>query len=167
MSAAAGTFSFPILPDREILDNMKQLGIPMEAKDLSTPNTKNVLNTFISLMSISSGLPADEIVAYDKENAKKYGLENNQHLISAITLFGPLCVDWNAYHLNRSDFMAVCRVRDFSLADLLRPTAARFREQLSAAINFIMFSDVVIDQLRVYRDKKVCHCAVIVNPRTS
>lgn len=63
--------------------------------------------------------------------------------------------------------MAVCRVRDFSLADLLRPTAARFREQLSAAINFIMFSDVVIDQLRVYRDKKVCHCAVIVNPRTS
>ncbi|KAK8833004.1 hypothetical protein WA577_003981 [Blastocystis sp. JDR] len=143
MSAAAGTFSFPILPDREILDNMKQLGIPMEAKDLSTPNTKNVLNTFISLMSISSGLPVDEIVAYDKENAKKYGLENNQHLISAITLFGPL-----------SDFMAVCRVRDFSLADLLRPTAARFREQLSAAINFIMFSDVVIDQLRVYRDKK-------------
>ena len=78
MSAAAGTFSFPILPDREILDNMKQLGIPMEAKDLSTPNTKNVLNTFISLMSISSGLPADEIVAYDKENAKKYATLRNK-----------------------------------------------------------------------------------------
>ena len=88
--AANATFSFPILPDREILDNMKQLEIPMEASDLSAPNTKNVLNTFINLMSISSGLPPDEISGYDKENAKKYGLENNQHLLSAITLFSPL-----------------------------------------------------------------------------
>lgn len=118
-------------------------------------------------MSISSGLPVDEIVAYDKENAKKYGLENNQHLISAITVFGPLYVDCSVFYLNRSDFMAVCCVHDFSLADLLRPTASRFREQLSGAINFIMFSDVVIDQLRVYRDKKVCYYTVIVMSRIS
>ena len=51
--------------------------------------------------------------------------------------------------------MMVCRVHDFAFSDLLQPTAARFREQLSAAINFIMFSDQVVNQLRSYRDKKV------------
>lgn len=51
--------------------------------------------------------------------------------------------------------MTVCRVHDFAFSDLLQPTAARFREQLSAAINFIMFSDDVINKLRVHRDKKV------------
>lgn len=51
--------------------------------------------------------------------------------------------------------MNVCRVHDFAFSDLLQPTAARFREQLSAAINFIMFSDDIINKLRVYREKKV------------
>lgn len=61
--------------------------------------------------------------------------------------------------------MAVCRVHDFSFTDLLQPTATRFREQLSAAINFIMFSDVVVDQLRVYRDKKVGNANCIATSR--
>ena len=51
--------------------------------------------------------------------------------------------------------MSVCRVHDFAFSDLLQPTPARFREQISAAINFIMFSDEVVNQLRVYKDKKV------------
>ena len=51
--------------------------------------------------------------------------------------------------------MNVCRVHGFAFSDLLQPTAARFREQLSAATNFIMFSDDIINKLRVYREKKV------------
>lgn len=51
--------------------------------------------------------------------------------------------------------MNVCRVHDFTFSDLLQPTASRFREQLSAAINFIMFSDDIINKLHVYREKKV------------
>ena len=83
-------FSFPILQDREILDTMSQLGIPLEASDLSVPEPKKVLSTFVSLMSVSSGLPVDEISVYDKENAKKYGLEGNQHLLSVTNVFTPL-----------------------------------------------------------------------------
>ena len=51
--------------------------------------------------------------------------------------------------------MSVCRGHDFAFSDLLQPTPARFKEQISAAINFIMFSDEVVNQLRVYKDKKV------------
>ena len=48
------------------------------------------MDTFVSLMSVSSGIPFDEISVYDKENAKKFNLEANPHLLSVITVFGPL-----------------------------------------------------------------------------
>lgn len=88
--STAGVFSFPILSDREILDTMSQLNIPLEINDLTNPESKKVVNTFVNLMSASSGIPPDEISVYDRENAKKYNLEGNQHLLSVITVFGPL-----------------------------------------------------------------------------
>lgn len=87
-----GVFSFPILSDAEILDMMNQLNIPLESKDLSNPESKKVVNTFVNLISASSGIPPDEISIYDKENAKKYNLEGNQHLLYVITVFGPLYI---------------------------------------------------------------------------
>lgn len=88
--SANGLFSFPILSENEIIDMMKQLGIALEIGDLNNPDPKKVVSTFVSLMSISSGTPYEEISVYNKENAKKYGLEGNQHLLSVITVFGPL-----------------------------------------------------------------------------
>jgi hypothetical protein len=88
--STSGMFSFPILSDKEILDTMGQLGIALEIGDLNTPSSKKVVDTFVSLMSVSSGIPYDEISVYDKENAKKFNLEANSHLLSVITVFGPL-----------------------------------------------------------------------------
>ena len=88
--SANGLFSFPSLSENEIIDMMKQLGIALEIGDLNNPDPKKVVSTFVSLMSISSGTPYEEISVYNKENAKKYGLEGNQHLLSVITVFGPL-----------------------------------------------------------------------------
>lgn len=85
-----GLFSFPILSENEIIDMMKQLGIALDIGDLNNPDPKKVVSTFVSLMSVSSGTPYEEISVYNKENAKKYGLEGNQHLLSVITVFGPL-----------------------------------------------------------------------------
>ena len=69
---------------------MGQFGIALEIGDLNTPSSKKVVDTFVSLMSVSSGIPYDEISVYDKENAKKFNLEANSHLLSVITVFGPL-----------------------------------------------------------------------------
>lgn len=88
--STSGVFSFPILSDREILDTMDQIKIPLESKDLTNPESKKVVSTFINLMSASTGISTDELSVYDKENAKKYNLEGNQHLLSVITAFGPL-----------------------------------------------------------------------------
>ena len=83
-------YSFPILQDNEIISTTSQLGIPLELKDLAKPESKKVVNTLVQLMSLSSGIPYDEAFVYDKENAKKYNLEGNQHLLSIITVLGPL-----------------------------------------------------------------------------
>ena len=59
--------------------------------------------------------------------------------------------------LDRKGFMETCCVYDFSLSDLLQPTGARFRQLISAAINFISFSDQIVLELQPYRTRKVSY----------
>lgn len=51
--------------------------------------------------------------------------------------------------------MTNCRIHDFCYSDLLQPTPDRFKEQLSAAINFLLFSDSFLAKLEPYRNKTV------------
>lgn len=74
------------------MDSMKQLNIPFELRDLTNPESAKVVNIFTRLMNAGSGIPLDEISVFDKENAKKYNLEGNQHLLTVIAAFNPLYI---------------------------------------------------------------------------
>lgn len=57
--------------------------------------------------------------------------------------------------------METCCVYDFSLSDLMQPTGMRFRQLISAAINFISFSDQIVLELQPYRTRKVYICCFL------
>lgn len=85
-----GQFQYPILTDREIIELLGQFEIPVNTDDLNKPETKKVMYIFTRLLSINVGISADELCVFDPEMAKRYGLEGNHHLLSAIALYLPL-----------------------------------------------------------------------------
>ena len=55
----------------------------------------------------------------------------------------------------RNEHMQVCRVSDFSLSDLLQPVGIRFKDHLSAIINYLLFNNSITESHRVYKNRKV------------
>ena len=51
--------------------------------------------------------------------------------------------------------MVICLVNDFSLSDLLQPVADRFKNHLSAVINYYLFRESEIAKLDSFKMENV------------
>ena len=57
--------------------------------------------------------------------------------------------------IGRNKHMVICLVNDFSLSDLLQPVSERFKNHLSAIINYYLFKDVEIKKLIAFKSENV------------
>jgi kinetochore protein Nuf2 len=143
-------FNFPLLPIKEILICLKELGIPATEDDLTNPDKNKEESRIILERLIESciGMSRDDIALPPLQ-----GLQ---------MLEFPQLHDESIPHINNfrmcQKLMETCGIQDgnFSLNDCMAPSAKRFRKQLSGIINFAKFREErkqLLAELTTERDK--------------
>ena len=84
------TYQYPILPDDQIIEILDCLGIHITTEQLNNPDSKIAFSTFLGMLNASIGTSGDEFCVCDQEQVKKYGMDGNPNLVSAISLYVPL-----------------------------------------------------------------------------
>lgn len=133
-------YSFPVLKDSEIIQNVNDMSIPLTETELRQPNYQVLRTIFTNTAEFLMGVTADEL------NQPKFsGLEELSH---------PDLHETSVPRLNlfrtSSKLLETCGCHDFSLPDLFKPTYQKLRVYLSAIINFAKFRE---DQLDAYATK--------------
>jgi kinetochore protein Nuf2 len=140
-------FSFPIMKPAEIVQALNDYGIRVSVDELSNPEKyKDMFRIVLEqLVEICIGTTREEI--YQPAFA---GLSSLNY---------PELHDESIPQLNNfracSKLMEVCGISDFTIKDLMAPTAKRLRKQLSGIINFAKFRDDVMvmrNELSTSRD---------------
>ena len=109
----------------------RELEIPLEENELENPKHATVRNVYDALCEICTGPPPEmsEEAAAEARDALAFE-ELHEDSIPAIESFRQLV-----------KLMHACGVYDVSIWDYVRPTAERFKRNLSAIINFAKFRE--------------------------
>ena len=84
------TYQYPVLQDEQIVETLNYLGIHITMEQLNNPDSKIAFSVFLGMLNASIGTTGDELCVYDQELVKKYGMDGNPNLVSAISLYVPL-----------------------------------------------------------------------------
>eukprot|EP00898_Chlorokybus_atmophyticus_P007462 jgi/Chlat1/7717/Chrsp66S07191 len=125
------SYSFPILPNAEILACLQELELPLSEQDLLKPSYEVVKPVYDGFLHLLMGMTREEL---------------QQPVFSAINeLEYPEMHDESIGHLafDRavSRLMQASGVSDFTFQDIAKPDHKRLRRNLSAVINFAKFRE--------------------------
>lgn len=127
------TYSFPLLKTDEIVKCLNELGIPVRQEELQDPEKhKDSCRQMLEcLAEICTGVTKEELnqVAFAGQDAVRHP-ELHEESIPKFNHFRACC-----------KMMEICDIPDFSLKDIMNPTAPRLRRQLSGIINFAKFRE--------------------------
>lgn len=125
---AQQTFSFPMLKNSEILSTWED--VPLQGKDLEKPTAISVRAVYEALCEQCIGPCAREDIYNPVEGAmgRIEIPELHEESIQQLTFFKYV-----------SKLLSAAGVNDFSLEDITKPDAKRFRRNLCAIINFQKF----------------------------
>ncbi|KAM0822779.1 hypothetical protein ACQ4PT_071288 [Festuca glaucescens] len=143
----ASGFGFPLLSSAEIAESVVQFGIApvanLRPEDIAKPQPDllpAILARFLASFVDAPGDDDDGQLGF----SDLAGLDNPEHHLEAIRVL--------RLHNKSRAFLESIQFKDFTLADLLRPTPRRVVEVLSALINFLF-----------YREEKLTLLQPIVN----
>ncbi|KAJ1408444.1 kinetochore protein Nuf2, partial [Ochromonadaceae sp. CCMP2298] len=127
------TFSFPLLKTEEIAKCLNELGIPIRQEELQTPDNhiEACRRMLESLAEICTGIQKEEMA-----QPSFVGLQTvihpelHEESFPKLDTFRAVC-----------KMMEICEIPDFTIKDLMSPTAARLRRHLSGIINFAKFRE--------------------------
>jgi kinetochore protein Nuf2 len=124
-------FSFPPLSTNEIILCLHELSIPITEDELNNPDKykDQVRRIFELLAEMVTGITREEMAqpAFSGLSQLNYP-ELHEESVPQINSFRAC-----------QKMMEVCCIQDFTLKDLMTPSAKRFRRQLSGIINFAKF----------------------------
>lgn len=125
------SFSFPLLTADEILLCLKELQVPLQAKDLEKPSAATVRAVYETLCETCIGVSREELnTPVDDALAGLEFPELHEESIPQLTFFRFV-----------QRLLAAAGVRDTNMLDVTKPDAKRFRRNLSAVINFAKFRE--------------------------
>lgn len=138
--------NFLIMPEREIVGCINDIGIPFNLESLRKPNPQQIqqiyeffaellMNTTRNVVSPSMKAAADNL-------AGPYA-----------DIFSPDTRDLVGFFVTCRRLLANCGVADFALQDLFKPTHPRLVKQLSHVINFIRFRESQTNLIDQYYNK--------------
>ncbi len=168
-------FRFPIIPVKEIILCLGELGLQITESELQNPDNhkESIRRTLEQLAEIFTGMSRDEM---------------NQPAFSGLSMLNhpelheesvPVLNSYRACH----KLMEICGIPNFSVKDLLSPTSKRLIHQLSGIINYAKFREerfafigdlneqreVLLERLQTARDKNnnLNHNLSILREKTS
>jgi len=124
-------FSFPLLGNEEIVECMKELQVPLQAKDLDKPSLHSVRPVYEALCESFMGLTDEEIGNLNEQAAST--IEYMQVHDESVPQY--------IYFKQVNQLLSAAGVYDTKLADVTNPDAKRFKRNLSAIINFAKFRE--------------------------
>ncbi|WVW80872.1 hypothetical protein I302_102862 [Kwoniella bestiolae CBS 10118] len=122
---------FPTLGLPELLQCLSALGIPAQMEDLTKPTPGTTQGIYAGLIEALMGAPVESI-----EAPKKALLGMMEYK----EMYGD-ALQFTMFFRHVRDLANLCGITNFSLADITRPEAARFRTVLSGIMNFAKFRD--------------------------
>lgn len=141
------TFSFPLLKTDEITKCLSELGIPVRQEELQDPeNHKETCKRVLeSLAEICTGITKEELAQPSFAGLQAVSHhELHDDSIPKFNHFRACC-----------KMMEICEIPDFSLKDIMAPTAGRLRRHLSGIINFAKFREerlILLSELSTKRE---------------
>ena len=124
---------FPLLKTPEIVKCLNELGIPARQEELQEPENhqEGCRKILECLAEICTGISKDELNQPSYAGLHAVGHpELHEESIPKFNNFRACC-----------KMMEICEVKDFSVKDIMFPTATRLRTQLSGIINFAKFRE--------------------------
>ncbi|GAA5869667.1 hypothetical protein JCM16303_000542 [Sporobolomyces ruberrimus] len=125
-----GAGTFPVLSVPDLLADLQQCECPATLEDLTHPTPARVQNIYEWWMNKSLGLNAEDVRR--AAEAQLVQMENPDIYREAMYM--------GVFRMAFSQLLIPCRITDFTIKDLTAPTANRFRQVLSAIINFHFFA---------------------------
>ncbi|GAA5915437.1 uncharacterized protein JCM6883_007159 [Sporobolomyces salmoneus] len=125
-----GAGTFPVLSVPDLLADLQQCECPATLEDLTHPNPARVQNIYEWWMNNSLGLNAEDVRR--AAEAQLVQMENPDIYREAMYM--------GVFRMAFSQLLIPCRITDFTIKDLTAPNANRFRQVLSAIINFHFFA---------------------------
>ncbi|WWC72551.1 uncharacterized protein I206_106513 [Kwoniella pini CBS 10737] len=122
---------FPMLGLPELMECLTALGIPAQMEDLTKPTAGTTQGIYAGLIEALMGAPVEAIEAPKKA---LLGMMEYKELYSDALQF-------TMFFRHVRDLANLCGITNFSLADLTRPEAIRFKTVLSGIMNFAKFRD--------------------------
>mmetsp|Transcript_14324 Transcript_14324/g.21451 ORF Transcript_14324/g.21451 Transcript_14324/m.21451 type:complete len:476 (+) Transcript_14324:73-1500(+) len=126
-------YSFPILKSSEIMLCLNELGITISEEDIAHPekNKDQVRRIYEYLTELCTGITREEISQPVFAGLKHLSFPDlHEDSVPYINSFRAC-----------QKMMEVCGIHDFTIKDLMSPTAKRFRRQLSGILNFAKFRE--------------------------
>ncbi|WRT70674.1 uncharacterized protein IL334_007672 [Kwoniella shivajii] len=122
---------FPMLGLPELMECLSALGIPAQMEDLAKPTPGSTQGIYSGLIEALMGAPMEAI-----EGPKKalLGMMEYKEMYSDALQF-------TMFFRHCRDLATLCGITNFSIADITRPEAARFKIVLSGIMNFAKFRD--------------------------
>lgn len=141
------TFSFPLLKTDEITKCLNELGIPLTQDDLMNPdrNPESCRKMLEIMAEICTGISKEELLQplFPGLQGIPYP-ELHEESIPKLNNFRSV-----------SKMMEMCEIPDFTIRDVMAPTAGRLRRHLSGIINFAKFREerlILLSELNSNRE---------------
>ncbi|GAA5938460.1 uncharacterized protein JCM15063_000744 [Sporobolomyces koalae] len=125
-----GAGTFPVLSVPDLIADLQQCECPATVEDLTHPTPARVQNIYEWWMNNSLGLNAEDVRR--AAEAQLVQMDNPDIYREAMYM--------GVFRIAFSQLLIPCRITDFTIKDLTAPTANRFRQVLSAIINFHFFA---------------------------
>ncbi|GAA6010264.1 hypothetical protein JCM11491_005418 [Sporobolomyces phaffii] len=125
-----GAGTFPVLSVPDLLADLQQCECPATLEDLTHPTPARVQNIYEWWMNNSLGLNAEDVRR--AAEAQLVQMDNPDIYREAMYM--------GVFRIAFSQLLIPCRITDFTIKDLTAPTPNRFRQVLSAIINFHFFA---------------------------
>ncbi|GAA5965419.1 hypothetical protein JCM3765_002372 [Sporobolomyces pararoseus] len=125
-----GAGTFPVLSVQDLLSDLQSSDCPATLEDITHPTPTRVQNIYEWWMNKTLGLNAEDVRR--AAEAQLVQMENPDIYREAMYM--------GVFRLTFSQLLIPCRITDFTIKDLTAPTPNRFRQVLSAIINFHFFA---------------------------
>jgi kinetochore protein Nuf2 len=126
-------FLFPRLPPSEIIKCLTELGVPISKEALTRPEDhRETIQTLLEYL-------AETLLGLNREELSQPAFSGLEAIVY------PQLHEESIPHINSiraiSKLMEICEINDFTIKDILNPTASRLLRQLSGIMNFAKFRE--------------------------
>ncbi|KXL42754.1 hypothetical protein M433DRAFT_71300 [Acidomyces richmondensis BFW] len=131
--------AFMTLPDKEIAGCISDIGINFTVEDLRKPNPQQIQKVFEWFAELLTNTTREVVAPAMRAAAEQmYGDDADR-------IFTPDTRELMAFFVTMRKLLLECGIKDFTFADLYRPTHPRLVKIFSYIINFIRFRESQTD----------------------